>query len=536
MNKETVLKDTFASVVVVLVALPLAMGIAIASGMPPASGLITCIVGGIIVGLLSGSPLQVSGPAAGLSVIVYDILKEHGAEKLGLVILIAGLIQLAAGLLKLGQWFRAVSPAVINGMLSGIGVLIFASQFHVMLDDKPRATGWENIFAIPQALWSLQQADFSNPHIAGAIGLLTIVIIVVWEAAAPKKLKLIPAALLAVLAATVLATYLKLPINHVGLPSNLLEAIHLPTTQDWGGWRDSKVMLEGLALALVASAETLLTAAAVDRKTLVRVKYDKELAAQGVGNAICGLLGALPMTGVIVRSTVNIQAGAQTRLSTILHGIWLLLFVLAFPHVLRLIPTAALAALLVYTGYKLVNWKVFFELQKFGKSEAAIYLITLVAIVATDLLTGVLTGLALSIAKLVYNVSHLEIKKETQVEGQTALYLRGAATFLNLPRLAEALESVEPNTELHVHLEDLDYIDHAALDLVMSWEVSHKATGGALVIDWGTLGAMFRDRRRAPRKEPARDTGNGANETDAAAAQNGGDEEASATPSTTSSA
>lgn len=502
MNKETILKDTFASIVVVLVALPLAMGIALASGMPPASGLITCIVGGIVVGLLSGSPLQVSGPAAGLSVIVYDILREHGAEKIGLIVLIAGLVQLAAGLLKWGQWFRAVSPAVINGMLSGIGVLILGSQFHVMLDDKPRTSGWENLIEIPRALWNLQQMDISNPHIAGGIGLLTIVVILVWEAGAPKKLKLIPAALLAVLAASAVTYYFKLPINHVQLPENLLEAIRVPTS-GWNGWRETNILLEGLALAIVASAETLLTATAVDRmQTRVRAKYDRELAAQGVGNTICGLLGALPMTGVIVRSTVNIQAGAQTRLSPILHGIWLLLFVLAFPWVLRLIPTAALAALLVYTGYKLANWKVFFELKKYGKSEAVIYLVTLITIVATDLLTGVLTGLALSIAKLLYIFSHLEIREDTQSggPGQTALYLRGAATFLNLPRLADALESVEPSTELHVHLEDLDYIDHASLDLIMSWEESHKASGGALVIDWGTLGTMFRERRRAPRQ------------------------------------
>lgn len=491
-------QDLLASIVVFLVALPLAMGIAIASGVPPAAALLTCIIGGIIVGAISGSPLQASGPAAGLSVIVYEIVQQHGIEKLGVVILIAGMVQAAAGVLKLGQWFRAVSPAVVNGMLSGIGVLIFASQFHVMLDDSPRSSGLNNLLAIPEAFVSVWEQDLHNPHIAGSIGVLTIICILVWEYQPIKKIKLIPSALIAVVVATIVTTVLELPIKHVELPDNLFQVIRLP---NWGDLKSLTLIAEGLGLALVASAETLLSASAVDRmQTKYRTKYDRELFAQGVGNCICGIVGALPMTGVIVRSTVNIQAGAQTRLSTMMHGTWILILVVTFPTLLRVIPTATLAALLVYTGYKLMNFKIVKELWKFGRSEVLIYFITLGTIVATDLLTGVLTGVALTIAKLLYMFSHLEIRRETINEDQTVLHLKGAATFLNLPRLAETLESVPPNSELHVHFEELDYIDHASLDLVMAWEQQHKATGGSLVIDWGTLGSMFRDRRRTPRK------------------------------------
>src|SRR5262245_16024004 len=177
--------DVLASVVVFLVALPLCMGIAIASGLPPAAGIVTGIIGGLIVGVLSGSPLQVSGPAAGLSVLVWELVREHSPGTLGLIVLLAGAIQLAAGLLQLGQWFRAVSPAVIGGMLAGIGVLIFASQFHVMVDDAPKGGGLENLLAIPEAIWKgVAPPDGSSHHLAASVGLLTIVALVTWKAAA----------------------------------------------------------------------------------------------------------------------------------------------------------------------------------------------------------------------------------------------------------------------------------------------------------------------------------------------------------------
>lgn len=493
-------KDLLASIVVFLVALPLAMGIAIASGVPPAAGLVTCIVGGIIVGSISGNPLQVSGPAAGLSVIVFEIIQEHGIARLGIVVMIAGIFQMVAGLARTGQWFRAVSPAVVNGMLSGIGVLILASQFHVTLDDAPRSSGIGNLVAIPEAfIKCFNTADGTNSHVPGLLGVFTILVILLWESIPLKKLKVVPSALIAVVVATIAATVMRLDINHVTLPDNLFSALSMP--KDWREISNWNLILEGLGLGFVASAETLLSASAVDRmQTLVRTKYDKELFAQGVGNMICGFVGALPMTGVIVRSSVNIQAGAQTRASAVFHGLWILILVMACPFVLRYVPTSALAALLVYTGYKLTNFKIIKELRKYGNSEAAIYLITLSAIVCTDLLTGVLTGVVLSVLKLLYIFSHLEIKSTSPNPEKTELYLKGAATFLNLPRLAEALDSVPASHELHVHLEDLDYVDHASLDMIMSWEQSHKANGGALVIDWGTLGAMFRDRRRGARE------------------------------------
>ena len=484
--------DFMASIVVFLVALPLCMGIALASGAPPAAGLITGIVGGLIVGCFSGSPLQVSGPAAGLSVVVYDLVQTHGLEVLGIIVLLAGLIQLAAGLLKLGQWFRAVSPAVIQGMLAGIGVLILVSQFHLMVDGEPRKGGIANIQALPEAVYDgLFAVDGSTHHWAARVGALTILVIVLWKLFAPKRIKFIPAPLVAVCVATALTAVLGLEIRFVQIADDTLTSFSLPGLETFQQAMNPTIVVAAIALALIASAETLLCASAVDKMNSnpeTRTKYDRELAAQGFGNALCGIVGGLPMTGVIVRSATNIEAGARTRASSIMHGAWLLVLVAFFPALLRLIPTATLAAVLVYTGYKLVNPTAIRELWKYGKSEVFIYMETLTVIVVEDLLLGVLVGIALSAIKLLYVFSHLEIHRdEDPARNRTQLRLKGSATFIRLPKLAACLEQIQPSTELHVDLEQLDYIDHACLDLLMNWEKSHQATGGMLVIDWGSL-------------------------------------------------
>ena len=628
-------QDFLASVVVFLVALPLCMGIAIASGVPVAAGLISGIVGGLVVGWIAGAPLQVSGPAAGLTVIIFDLVQHHGLEVLGIAVMIGGALQLLAGLLRYGRWFRAVSPAVIHGMLAGIGILILSSQFHVMVDDAPKGNGIQNLVSIPEAIKkglpmpelgttqersarqdllqkfgnlheqqvqlrelaaelipvspqhaeqtdtvqqqtlpllkksqlealaakqqklfdqlnvlveeldtrgisetvrdpaalkaatnaSLEQipialddllqmrteqvrisqensqgslekvlGELKNHDWAAKVGLLTILILVLWKVFSPARLKLVPAPLIAVVVATVAAALLKLPVLYVEVPDNLWSEIHLPSlavlqTVSW------KVLLQaGIVLAVVASAETLLCATAVDQmQSDTRTNYNRELAAQGIGNMICGLLGGLPMTGVIVRSSANVEAGGKTRLATILHGLWLLVFVSLLAFLLRMIPTAALAAMLVYIGYKLVNFKAIRDLKKYGWGEVAIYAATVGTIVCTDLLTGVLTGIGLSAVKLLYTFSHLVTTLEIDSANRKAvLRLEGAATFVRLPVLAEELERVPGDVELHVDFEHLDYIDHACLDLLINWEKQHEATGGSLVIDWDTLHANFR--------------------------------------------
>ena len=489
MKKNTVSRQTFgddfvASIVVFLVALPLCMGIAIASGVPPAAGLITGMIGGIIVGMFSGAPLQVSGPAAGLTVLVWQLVQEHGLEALGVAVFLAGAIQLVAGLLKLGQWFRAISPAVIYGMLAGIGVLIFGSQFHIMVDDQPRGGGLANLLSIPEAIYKgIFPLDGSSHHIAAAVGLATIVIIVLWSKFARGKLKIVPGPLIAAACLTGVAALMQLPIKYVDVPATLLGAVQVPTMDLFGRLFQTNLWIEAVALAFIASAETLLCVTAVDQMhTGQRANYDRELAAQGVGNLLCGFVGALPMTGVVVRSSANVDAGGKTRLSAILHGFWLLAAVVAAPNVLRAIPTAALAAILVYTGYKLVSPAKIRMLAKAGRSELAIYLATLLTIVVKDLLTGVVVGFALALAKLLYTFSHLEIRVD-RIDGRVDIRLAGAATFLRLPKLAAVIESVPMDAELHLHLEHLDYVDHACLDLIANAKSLREKAGSSLTVE-----------------------------------------------------
>ncbi len=247
-------RDLLASVVVFLVALPLCMGISIASGLPPTAGIITGIVGGIVVGILSGSPLQVSGPAAGLTVLVLQLVQQHGVEMLGVIVLFAGLLQFAAGVFKMGQWFRAVSPAVIHGMLAGIGVLIFASQFHVMLDRRPIGTGVQNLLGVPGALTDVLQAG--GPHLmAGGIGLLTIATIVLWGSFTPKSWRAIPAPLVGVLVAVAAAALLRLDaIRYVEVPDNIWEVAIVPTAERLMRILEAPILVGAFSIAFIASA------------------------------------------------------------------------------------------------------------------------------------------------------------------------------------------------------------------------------------------------------------------------------------------
>lgn len=501
-------QDLLASVVVFLVALPLCMGIAIASGAPPAAGLITGIIGGLIVGALAGAPLQVSGPAAGLAVLVYDLITEHGFAALGPIVVLAGVLQIAAAALRVGQLFRAIAPAVIYGMLAGIGILIFGAQFHVMVDDAPRSNGLHNLISIPQAIWKgITPVDGSSHHLAAMLGLTTIITLVLWARFAPAKVKWVPGALVAVVLATGAAQLIGLDVRYVDIPSNLLGSLALPSLGSFGILSDPKLMFAAAALAFVASAETLLSAAAVDQMhSGPRTKYNKELFSQGVGNMLSGLLGGLPMTGVIVRSATNVAAGARTRRSTMLHGAWLLILVAAAPQLLRLVPTASLAAILVYTGYKLVNPANVKRLLHYGGVPVLIYVVTVVMVVSTDLLTGIITGLVLSLLKVLYALSHLEIDvheadPHVGTPGRLVVQLKGAATFMRLPKLVDTLEKLPADREVSVKIDGLTYIDHAAADALDAWERQRRGKSAKTVVEWREV--MTRYRTQNPNLGPA---------------------------------
>lgn len=482
-------RDFTASIVVFLVAMPLCMGIAVASGVPPEKGLITGIIGGIVVGLLAGSPLQVSGPAAGLAVIVFEIVREQGLSALGPILILAGAIQVVAGIARVGGWFRAISPAVVHGMLAGIGVLIVVGQFHVLFDDKPLSSGLQNLIAMPGQIFGLSNQDAAT---AFAVGLVTILSMLGWEKFRPASMKLLPGALVGVVAATLVAYLLGLSVARVAVPESIVAAISLPEQGLLAQLMNPTVITTAIAIAFIASAETLLSAAAVDRMhDGVRTNYNRELSAQGVGNLLCGFAGALPMTGVIVRSSANVQAGAKTRLSAILHGFWILGFVALLPWLLREIPMAALAGILVITGVRLVSVahvKHLFHL--YGPLPAIVWAATLICVVATDLLTGVLVGIGLSMLELLPHATRLRLKLEDENRGEAhEVALRGTATFLSLPKLSAKLESLPTAGLVILNVERLGHIDHTCAEMLREW-VDRRRGSGAPVELFGATGRL----------------------------------------------
>jgi len=484
--KAVLPRELLASVVVFLVALPLCMGIAIASGMPPAKGLITGIIGGLVVGWLAGSPLQVSGPAAGLAVLVFELVRQHGVAMLGPILLLAGFLQLVAGRLRLGCWFRVTAPAVVYGMLAGIGVLIVLSQVHVMLDGAPKPSGLDNLTGFPAALAeAMPTLGGGLGWQAGLLGLATMLVMWLWDKFRPRTLRFIPGALLGVGLTTVASLALALQVKRVNVPENLADAIDWLRPADLLNLADPILLIAAFAVAFIASAETLLSAAAVDRMhSGQRSDFDKELSAQGVGNMLCGLLGALPMTGVLLRSSANVQAGATTRYSAIFHGLWLLAFVLLLSSVLQSIPVASLAGVLVYTGIKLVDLKAFRGPGRYGRMPMFTYAATALAIIFSDLLTGVLVGFGLTLAKLAWKASRLKISLiELPVAGEMELRLTGAATFLKVPALTQILSRVPAGSSVHVPLNNLSYIDHSCLELFEEWGRANAAKGSRLMIE-----------------------------------------------------
>lgn len=478
-------RDFTASIVVFLVAMPLCMGIAIASGVPPEKGLVTGIIGGIVVGLLAGSPLQVSGPAAGLAVIVFEFVRDNGLSALGPVLVLAGALQLLAGVAKLGGVFRAISPAVVHGMLAGIGALIVIGQFHILFDAKPLSNGIDNLAMMPARVLGLTPFDLRSTELALMLGLLTIGTMLAWEKLKPARLGLVPGALLGVLAATGVAWGFGLDVARIAVPDSIGAAFALPGGDFLTPLTNGSLIVSAIAIAFIASAETLLSAAAVDRMhDGVRTDYNKELRAQGVGNLLCGVVNALPMTGVIVRSSANVQAGAMTRTSAVLHGVWILGFVALLPFILREVPMAALGGVLVVTGWKLVSLKQVRRLfEAHGFMPALIWVATFTLVVTTDLLTGVLVGLALSALELVPHLRNLRFRVGEQTVGETVrLELEGAATFLGLTRLTNALEQVPVAKPVHVDLDRVHAMDHTTAEMLTEWLARRKQRGDAVTV------------------------------------------------------
>ena len=635
-------QDLTESLVVFLVSLPLSMAVAVAAGAPVSAGLIAGIVGGLVVGALSGAPLQVTGPSVGLTVLTYQAWQEFGIESLGVLVLACGVLQILFAFFRLGVWYRAVSPAVLQGMLAGIGALIFASQFHVMVDDRPQSSGIANLLTIPEAVekgfpppaletaeqragvrdtmlrlsglhqrqtelleevhhllagapgtaWSsgaapvaenaaadddpelaallddmelesqlqalaprqqslvdelatlrgdgaaeplaaalagarralddlragdvgsarasqdeaerllLRARDTTKHHRwAATVGILTITLLVGWQALVARRFKFLPGAFVAVALMTSAATLWKLPLSFVELPESMFGESFFPNFGELAALARPRMLLLALEFALVASVETLLCAARAERNHAApRAHYNRELLAQGVGNVCCGLLRALPVAGSLVGTAVNVEAGARSRWAGVAQGLWLLLLVVTALTWLQWVPMSALAAVLVYTGFRLIDYPSAVRLWRENRTEAGIYIATALTVFCVGLLPGLLAGVALSLGRLIWEFSRLEIQRRPEPEhGRYELTLRGNATFLRLPYLADALAEVPRDAELHLNVEGLDVIDRACLDLLHDWQRENEPYGGRLALNHESLAARFwrRPRRRS---------------------------------------
>ncbi|MGY0489282.1 SulP family inorganic anion transporter [Streptomyces sp. WG-D5] len=464
--------DFTASLVVFLVALPLCVGVAVASGVPAEIGLITGIVGGIVTGLMRGSSLQVSGPAAGLTVLVYEAVQEFGLPVLGVIVLVTGLLQIAMGALKVGRYFRAISVSVVEGMLAGIGLVLIAGQLYSVLDAKAPESGLGKIAGLPGAF--VDALGSTRALTSLALGAGTVAVLVLWKYM-PKKARVVPGPLAAVGLAMLVAFLFDAPVAMVEV-NGLIGSIQPPPLDAFGELATVGLLGTIVAFTLIASAESLFSAAAVDRMhDGPRTEYNKELLAQGAGNAVCGVLGALPMTAVIVRSSANVQAGARTKASRVMHGVWLLLFAALLPALLAYIPIPALAGVLVHAGAKLVPVRALAKLWREHRGEAVILVVTAVSIVAISMFEGVLIGLALSVVKTAWDSSHVKLEVIDKGAGPVQAHLSGNATFLRLPKILDSLEALPQNRPVELNLSGLHHLDHACRTALESWAERHSS-------------------------------------------------------------
>jgi carbonic anhydrase len=460
--------DLSSSLVVFLVALPLSLGIAIASDAPVLAGLIAAIVGGIVGGAIGGSPLQVSGPAAGLTVVVADLIGEFGWGITCFITACAGVMQVLLGFSRVARAALAISPVVVHAMLAGIGITIALQQAHVLLGGESKSTAWRNVIELPQQI--------VNAHRPGVLlGLLVIGILIAWRWA-PAKVAAVPGPLVAIVVVTVVSLVFPFHVSRIELDGSVLEALRLPTIPQ-GSW--GAVVVGIITVTLITSVQSLLTAVSIDRMHHgPRTDFNRELIGQGASNIVSGAIGGLPIAGVIVRSAANVHAGAKTRASTIMHGFWILLFAIPFAELVEQIPTAALAGLLIVIGMQLLQPAHIETAMKTG--DLAVYLVTVVAVVFLNLLHGVMIGLALAIALTGWRVIRTKIVA-SPVGDEWRVVVEGACTFLALPRLTRVLASVPERTTVTVHLLT-SYLDHAAHQAISDWQRQHHATGGTVVI------------------------------------------------------
>ncbi|HMT95660.1 MAG TPA: SulP family inorganic anion transporter [Ferruginibacter sp.] len=477
--------DLPAGLSVFLVALPLCLGIALASGAPLYAGLLSGIIGGLVVSFISGSQLAVSGPAAGLTTLVAASIVSLGDYKIFLLtVIVAGLFQLLLGLLKLGVIANYFPSSVIKGMLAAIGLLLILKQIPIALGyDEPDfgISKFLNLFSTEHFLGNLDNLNHHLTRGAILITLISLAVLYLLQLPSSKRLKIIPAPLLVVVLGIILnSIFSNIATNYslkqtqlVNIPSNVFANISFPDFTKL--FSNSEIWKDGIVIGLLATLETLLCIEAIDkldRRNRI-TPVNRELVAQGIGNMTCGLLGAIPITAVVVRGSANVDAGARTKLSAFTHGLFLLLAVLLVPFLLNKIPYASLAAILIITGYNLTKPKLYRNMWSLGWKQFLPFMLTIIIILATDLLIGVSIGLLLSTYFIVRNNFKAEYKITKRVlNGIETEYIKlnSNVTFLNKVSLRKSLDEVAEYSKLTIDGSDCNFIDYDILEIISEYE------------------------------------------------------------------
>ncbi|CAA9890459.1 MFS superfamily sulfate permease-like transporter [Candidatus Methylobacter favarea] len=505
--KENWRSDLLSGFLVFLIALPLCLGIAMASGFPPSAGIISAIIGGLLVSRISGSFVTINGPAAGLIVVILSAVQELGAGDAMAgyrytlaAIVFASILQILMGLFKAGRLSSFFPASVIHGMLAAIGIIIMAKQIHVVLGVTPeKGSLFSSIAQVPHSFFNL------NPEIA-IIGLSGLVILIIWSLLKNRTLKMIPAPIVVVLIGMGLARYFDLEHEHmylflpdahflphheatvgprflVAISDNFMSNFYFP---DFSKSLTAEFWVAVVSICLVGSLESLLSAVAVDKLDPYKrhTNLDRDLTAIGVGNVAAGLIGGFPMIAEIVRSSANVNNGAKTGWANFFHGAFLLLFVVFFPRLIHSIPLASLAALLVFTGFRLASPKEFAKVMGVGKEQLFMFVVTIIGVLATDLLIGVAIGIVTKF--LVHMLRGVRLNNLFRIhfvierpEADTILVeIIGAAIFSNFMALKNALASLEKGKTVIFQLNNAYMLDHTVMEFIHDFQHDYEAEGG----------------------------------------------------------
>ncbi len=506
--KQNWRNDLLSGFLVFLIALPLCLGISMASGFPPSAGIITAIIGGIIVSRISGSFVTINGPAAGLIVVVLGAVQELGdgdamsGYRYALAaIVVASVIQILMGLFKAGRLSSFFPISVIHGMLAAIGIIIMAKQVHVMLGNAPEkgSSLFSTIAQVPHSLMNMN-------HEIAIIGFTGLIILIIWSKLKNPILKMIPAPLIVVLSGMALAKYFDLDHEHmylflpdasflqhheetvgpkflVTISDNFMSSFYFP---DFSKFATVEFWEAVLSISLVGSLESLLSAMAVDKLDPYKrhSNLDHDLTAVGIGNLAAGLIGGLPMIAEIVRSSANVTNGAKTAWANFFHGCFLLLFVVLFPRLIHSIPLAALASLLVFTGYRLASPKEFAKVMGVGKEQLFMFVVTIIGVLATDLLVGVAIGIftkfVIHLARGVKlnNLFKIRYTIEQKTPNTIEVTIEGAAIFSNFMALKTELAKVLKGQTIVFQLNNAYLLDHTVMEFFHDFQHNYEANGG----------------------------------------------------------